>query len=156
MRVLAFDVGTRNMGICMTGEGRLEVWDLVDLTGGARRVKDVPMSRMLDALHARIGTLTPDRVLIEQQMGHPYMGLSWAIYAYFLAKGTPVAFVHAGAKLRAWQPAARGGAYSQRKGWAVDAVHELLKFQDPCWAIKFAGCAKQDDMADAFLYTRTV
>jgi len=155
MRVLAFDVGTRNMGMCLLDDRRLVRWESWDLAGG-KRARDVSMPRMLDAFFLKAEGLCADTVLIEQQLGQPYLGLSWAIYAFFKNRATDVRFVHASVKLKAWAPARGGGAYGDRKNWAVDAAHDALKFQDPVWTLKFAGVTKKDDMADALLYALTI
>lgn len=173
MRVASFDVGARNLAVCViedvASEGlRIAEWALVDLVG------DEPKSGLMDKC-AALGRLVPgmcfldgcEVVAIEQQPSfNPIMQtLQGALTAALAARGAKVRQVSPRIKDRLFvEPAVMHAARKAMAVRTVGALWPLIEDEEETeeelacgssrrksWQAIFAAAPKRDDLADCLL-----
>jgi hypothetical protein len=173
MRVVSFDVGTRNLAFVVADVGAdvaVRAWRSVSVVDGpvTRMPKSGVIEALLAALHDLDELLECDTVLIETQPRFAPLNLqvAHAVEAFFLLRkrvdlGEPVAvhYVHAGLKnqlcaaVAVARPAGltpRYAKYKANKQRAVAACAALVA-RDAALAALWAAFPKKDDPADCLL-----
>jgi len=173
MRIASFDVGLRNLSVCVAdadAAGALAVrrWEIVDVLGERHASgKTAPIEAcvrcMVDALAAQ-DWAGVDRVAIEQQpVGRAACSnarmkvVSHVMQAWFYARGVAVEFVSPKRKNEGMALVKAGKAkerYRERKDAAVAETRRLIAGTE--WAAWFERLPKADDAADSFLQARWV
>lgn len=153
MRVCSFDVGFKNLGVCVldTVQNRILFW----------RVLNIPLGDLcrglLQALEVHGGELeVADVVVVEKQSKKSQKMLCIAAYleAFFVMRGKKVVMFGARHKLLGTgQENSGAGNYRKRKQAAVALAGEFLSANAQEEAIRavWDGLKKKDDAADALL-----
>lgn len=159
MRVVAIDVGVRNLAFCAsTGPGVPPLaWEVVDcLASGARRPTiAVLRTAVLRVLDARLldEVLQADTVVVEQQprANTSMLCIQHCIHTWLHCRVPNVRVVSMSSRQKLADQG-RGLTYTQRKRAAIDAVRRHFLARD--WDLAdFEAQPKKDDLADAFLMT---
>lgn len=174
MRVLAIDVGLKNLAFCYAEHPQQPQqqpqptvnviwWENVQVTTD---VKKPSMEMLIEALTSKLTDLfaadprfvTADAVLIENQpaiKNGAMKTVAVAIFTFFimlkLQQGTvgSVRFMSPTSKLKcAKVPSGIAKSYAERKKAAIETVRLYLSPENKAW---FDAQKKKDDLADAFL-----
>lgn len=156
MRVLAIDVGTKNLGVCAVQHEKILAWDVLTLRGG----QAAQVHQSLQESHALFEAV--DRCVIEKQPPrNPTMCRIQHYLEFWCAtKNIPVTIQDARAKLRYaestqfWAHDDDTSTYHRRKKAAVAVVGRLLDATDQPPEAKrvFRASKKKDDLADSLLH----
>jgi len=148
MRILAIDIGIRNLALCMLDNGRIAHWQTVDLSGSDYKPQD--NVKLVMEFRNEFSYLfdAADLVIVERQMRVNMRIIEAVLHALSFKKckvvGARTIKQHFGLCRR---------DYRQNKKAAVDHVQELLSScpDDEAHAAQFARTKKRDDLADAYL-----
>jgi hypothetical protein len=161
MRVLAFDIGTRNLAYCMmsyTGHSTpvIEDWGLINLGITPKSSSRAIHSKIKGHIHDRFSSDTNVHVVIESQAAaRPIMKtIATVIFSQFYMSGFKhVDIISARKKLSKAEPASIR-TYAARKKHAIQRTLGTLG-QCPVnarWVTNLFNLAsKKDDLADAYL-----
>lgn len=171
MRVLAFDVGLKNLAFCMINDMKIVAWDVVSVIDEDAKLKRMSIEDITADLLIKLNEvfdddLEVDCVLIENQpllKNGQMKTVSVCMYTYFqllrlkFGRIGAVRFVSAGTKLKVFKSAnyspRRTGSYAARKTMAVDLAREyLLEIGSPEQREWFEGLSKKDDASDSLLF----
>lgn len=158
MTVASFDVGMKNLALCVLDEdASIRDWRVIDLGTTNTHEATARVVESLDQLSAVFDGLSV--VCIESQPHHnPKMKqVATAIQVYFICRrpDTLVKFVSPRNKLAAADPTPR--TYNETKRAAVALCARILQEDGQAsWLEKIRNCSKADDLADAYLQGRAV
>ena len=152
MRVLGFDPGIKNLGVCYINHGTVEMLDVVDVTDflcGIRRL-DAWFHQLDDtdviAIEAQPGTNR--QVTKVMHFVELYARIHTRARIVFIAPRTRLAFVK--------QTVSESGptlsqTYKERKLASIRVARDLITRHSPGMLETFDGFVKKDDAAEAFL-----
>jgi Poxvirus A22 protein len=146
MRVLAIDVGIRNLAFCCLEDGCLLAWANEPLAGAEYKPTDTVhhVMRFVEAHRQLFDSC--DKLVIERQMRVNMRVVEAALHALFYAKCT---IVHARTIKARFGLCKRN--YQQNKAAAVACVDDLLAGNTAELAAAYRAARKRDDLADAYL-----
>ena len=162
MKVLAFDVGVKNLAfVAMTGDRALLAWENVAVPGDTLEANVRAVHALLRARPALFGSA--DVVLVERQppLNRKMSCVAHALFMFFLDRCPSVLFVDPKVKTAGFADflATRaasgpdrtdtpGAAYRRRKAESVACARHALA-ESP-WLAVLEGARKLDDLCDAY------
>lgn len=156
MRVLAIDVGVKNLSFCLlTDTCEVEAWEVLALGG---TTVEANVRSLHETLRGRPQLRGADEVVIERQVrANVRMScVASAALMFFLQAGTPARYVEASHKLRGFRgvvdASAEGTAvpragYRRTKALSVLCARSVLRGR---WLEFLEALPKKDDAADSF------
>ena len=161
MRVVAFDIGIKNLSYCEVNGVAIQKWDIIDVSGNSFE----QVSKNVFAFLANEFPLPDyDVILIENQPcnKNPTMkSIQMLVYSYFqiisLQAGSDnavqVSLVSATTKLKVARNTVPKEklTYAEKKKKSIELARLYLA-NSSIWLEKFNACKKKDDLSDAFLY----
>ncbi len=154
MKVLAFDVGIKNLSLCVLTEAfAIERWEVLALGG---KTTEAHVLSLHEVLRDRPWLLEADDVIVERQMASntKMSCIAAALLMYFVQNGRPAAYVEASKKTSAFKDllahATPGSlpkaGYRRTKAQSVMCARFVLQGE---WSDWFEALPKKDDAADA-------
>jgi hypothetical protein len=156
MRILAFDIGIKNLAYCLLDGMKVLRWELCNISGTCF---EETSKNLIAILHELFPDVEYDVVLVENQpTKNPTMkSIQMLLYGYFQVQayqmgGFDVKLVSASSKWKVSKCNKKGKIpYKEGKKLAVELCASYLDPQCP-FTIVYNDCKKKDDLADAFLY----
>lgn len=172
MKILAFDVGIKNLSYCLIENTEIKNWDIINLIEDGVNVKNVKLQEISKRLFTVLKELFEneeiDYVMIENQpvMKNPTMkSIQMLIYSFFsylkdinmknisnvefIAARTKVTLAEKILKSKQIEPEVCSKKYAYNKKIAIKCVSELIKDSDKL--AFFESHKKKDDLADCYL-----
>ena len=172
MRILAFDVGIKNLSYCLIDDTEIKKWDIINLIDDNVLVKKVDLQTICKRLFICLKDLFKDEemnyVMIENQpvMKNPTMkSIQMMIFSFFqymkdveLKDIKKVEFISARSKVILAEKILKSKnieadicskKYTYNKKIAIKCVNELVKESEN--AEFFSSHKKKDDLADCYL-----
>jgi len=147
--VIAFDPGTKHLGVCtMAGDAEVLLWEVMDVSGGVAEFTETMGA--LDDLIRRAHTAVIERqpplnrsaVLIQHWL---------ELYVHSVNQRCTIVLLNAQSRvayLRRHRPELNVSSYAQRKKSSCVFVHSLLRAAD---LARFESARKKDDLAEAYI-----
>lgn len=159
MKVLSFDVGIKNLALCVIEGDSIKHWDVLDVPNGYNESLCINLVKVLDC-HKYL--LDSDTVIIEKQpsKNNKMRIMENLLTSYFVIKGvneqtssiTKIKVYSAKHKLGSTTVKGKQN-YSARKKLSITRCSEFLKktHQTKDILVKFEKSKKKDDLADSLL-----
>lgn len=160
MKVLAFDIGIKNLAFCSIVDNTITKWKILDIS--ADNFNNVSKN-LITSLHQEfLPEDVYDVVLIENQptLQNPTMkSIQMLIYSFFLIQtyqnksNCNVKLVSPNNKLKVKLNTSKEKlSYKKKKQHSIELTKLYLEENHKEWIEEFSTCKKRDDLADCFLY----
>jgi hypothetical protein len=159
MKILAFDIGIKNLAFCAIDDNQITKWKILDIS--ADNFNNTSKN-LIASLHDEFPECIYDVVLIENQptLQNPTMkSIQMLIYSYFLIQtyqtgsNCDVKLVSPNNKLKVKLNTSKEKlSYKKKKQYSIELTKLYLQENHKERIEEFSNCKKRDDLADCFLY----